>query len=44
MDSFTLVIVSALASIIMAATTYLLHRARRRRPSPATTWSAPSWM
>ncbi|NVM75216.1 diguanylate cyclase (GGDEF)-like protein [Duganella sp. SG902] len=39
MDSFTLVIVSALASTIMAATMYLLHRASRRAPC-LLDWSA----
>ncbi|MTV40010.1 GGDEF domain-containing protein [Duganella radicis] len=39
MDSFTLVIVSALASTIMAATMYLLHRASRRTPC-LLDWSA----
>ncbi|RZT08785.1 diguanylate cyclase (GGDEF) domain-containing protein [Duganella sp. CF402] len=39
MDSFTLVIVSALASTIMAVTMYLLHRASRRTPC-LLDWSA----
>ncbi|MYM68728.1 diguanylate cyclase [Pseudoduganella sp. FT55W] len=39
MDSFTLVIVSALVSTIMAATMYLLHRASRRTPC-LLDWSA----